>query len=1006
MPIRSRPPRLFTVPDWASGQVLYLSWLRDHAAAALADGRPTLVVAPTRGDAYFLKAAALDAGLPLFGLHFLTPLEVRDRLRGVFSFSRALPLREHLRLFLAVAAEGADGPAAKTAAAAPDHLLKAIDLLGAGGWSFREAGPASLRGIVREFERTLRRCDFELIHDTDRALLAAAPGQPAVFASVFITGFDGAHWPLWPLLAATAQAAEHVTVGLRSPRAEAQDLDATWIGTWEQEFGASDPLPYAEAARPFEDALRIPDSPTEIAQRATHPLRTIEFLVGQNTAGQARAIVQKALHFLADPACHRLGILFPGQGALVRLVAELLAALEIPHNDGLAHRLPGPFETPDWPAWLELQETPRLPALLRFLHTFPRVENLFEGLAASRVEDILRRANKELLIDDLAVLAEWLARDQRWPGAEVVARSLRNLPQLPAEATFTDFLTAASVAFRDLGWTARAVELARVAGDWAARFDCPLSRHNFLQWLAEILVTTGTGRAVIGNHPYARTQLVNYANAETQSWTHLIAAGLNEGQWPPSFEESGWLGENEIDALNRRVGGLNRRATVEGSQGEGHATVEAGRTLCLGPVQRRALVQRQFLGTVESVSVAVAATAQLFDEAKPDRQLNPSDFFTRLFFCARGKALSQATMGALREKTEHWVETGNLWPASAPEQTAVTQTRRAFDARRDVSKPFGEYEFALRHPLARPPRLAATAWESALRAPALVWMQHFLGISAREADQDSSPWSLAIGQWSHGWLRAIAPAGERNAFAPLPPPEEIVRRVQESAEAFYTRASDVLKSCERVEPDWWRSLWQQALQVAMALVRRVAEVTGPTHLATEWNFADVTLGSGLHVHGRPDLILADGPVATAAPWIVDYKTGHKKSLHPTIRMPGDRVGAVMKRLREGDGLQLALYALALRQLGAASFRVSLLTPELTLEEPQLTEADLPANDPLWQGLSAMQESGVFGMRGELRSDFAFNDVYPLATLAIDPVVLEEKWARTHPDLAADEEEPA
>jgi hypothetical protein len=55
----------------------------------------------------------------------------------------------------------------------------------------------------------------------------------------------------------------------------------------------------------------------------------------------------------------------------------------------------------------------------------------------------------------------------------------------------------------------------------------------------------------------------------------------------------------------------------------------------------------------------------------------------------------------------------------------------------------------------------------------------------------------------------------------------------------------------------------------------------------------------------------------------------------------------------------------------------------------------------------MQERGVFGMLGGLRDEFAFRGDYPLATLAIDPEVLEEKWALTHPNFAEDAgEEPA
>ena len=36
--------------------------------------------------------------------------------------------------------------------------------------------------------------------------------------------------------------------------------------------------------------------------------------------------------------------------------------------------------------------------------------------------------------------------------------------------------------------------------------------------------------------------------------------------------------------------------------------------------------------------------------------------------------------------------------------------------------------------------------------------------------------------------------------------------------------------------------------------------------------------------------------------------------------------------------------------------------------------------------------------------FGYRATYPLATLAIDPDVLEDKWARTHPNLVLEKEE--
>jgi hypothetical protein len=52
----------------------------------------------------------------------------------------------------------------------------------------------------------------------------------------------------------------------------------------------------------------------------------------------------------------------------------------------------------------------------------------------------------------------------------------------------------------------------------------------------------------------------------------------------------------------------------------------------------------------------------------------------------------------------------------------------------------------------------------------------------------------------------------------------------------------------------------------------------------------------------------------------------------------------------------------------------------------------------------MQENGVFGMLGEIRSAFTFTGVYPLATLAIDKDFLRDKWRRTHPAFAGIEQD--
>ena len=969
-----------------------LPWLKSAAHSAAGTRLATAVLVPQRADSYHLKALALGAGLGLCGVHFLTPGELRDRLIRHLGVESRLPLREHLRLLLATAAERVaerEGESADAIAAAPDPLLQAIDLIAGGGWSFAEAGPPRWRPVVAEFQRLLKGAGFSMVHDTDRALLAAAHSAPPLFAELLVTGFNALHWPQWPLLEAAVRSAESATVCLTDPRPEGEDLDAAWVGTWEETFGAAQPIA-ADIASPLTDLLRVPETPRQRAERAAQPAREVAFLVGHDTAEQARAIVAQALQFLADPACGRLGVLFPAAGALSRRVAALLAELDVPHHDGLAHHAPGPLEDAAWSAWLALQESPRLPALLRFLQT--RAEEKFAGLEVARAAGELQRVYQEVLLDDLSVLAAYLARHSRRHHASALAAALEALPLLPERADLAGMIARTGTIFRALGWTQRAEELQRLAADWRSALKLIVSRRAWLRWLGETLDSWRAERAPAGAHPYSRLHLLPYAHAESQAWTHVIAAGLNEGQWPPALEDAGFLGEEEIDALNRRLRALNTRAATQGRQGEGHIAVQPGKAFCLGPAQRRALAARQFFNTLESATVAAAASAQLHDEAAPERQFNPGEYFTHLYFCARGRAVAQDTMTALHAETARWLTAGALWKTSAPDLATVQPTRRAYDARRTAGQPFGEYEFALGKPPQPPLRLAAKRWEDALASPAEVWLGAVLGVAADGADEET-PWALAQGNWVHEWLRAITGSAPPQTFAPLPAPAELHDRIRAAATAFRERVAAVLATRRRTLPDWWASAWEQALGIATPLAGSIAQVAGRSHAAAEWKFEDTAIplaGGALHIRGRIDMILTtDASLADA--WLVDFKTGNRKPLRA-------------KDLAAGDGVQLALYALALRAAGAREVGLSLLTPGAALDAPQLALADLDALDGLWRGLLRMQESGVFGMRGALREEYGFRRDYPLATLAIGEEILAEKWTLTHPDFATAEDE--
>jgi hypothetical protein len=1027
MPRRNAEPRqnsravsLHVGPSFpAAWENVLLPWFQGAARVSWQQQEPTLVVMPFRSHAYAIKGLLLDRGVSLLGLRFVSPPELRELLSSKSEMH--LPLREHLRLLLSIAAEEcmklpenaalrekrmakADFLAAKSVTRAPDHLLRAIDQLGAAGWDFAAVDLPALREVEARFQEHVAHCGFELIHTADlRAATNAGKAEP-LFANVLVTGFNGAHWPLWHLLRAGVSAAKQATVLLDDPRDEAREVDEAWVGTWEEAFGEAKAI--SPSANHGIDSLF---TDAEMQGKTVSPEK-YSFLVGADTTEEAEAVAQQCLHFLADPACDCVGIVFSGPGALPRLVANALAQLEIPYHDGLAHFMPGPFEAADWSAWLQLQQSPRINSLLHFINALPERDELFPGLSPHTFERTLRSAYADVLIDDLEILQNYCA--QKSGGVdEAVATGLGSIPFLPARAQLKEFLRATKAALEKLGWKSHWMEISRRIGEWIDKLDLEFSRALYLRWLGEIASTFTVAREPVGDHPYGRVQLLTVPQAPSQEWSHLIFAGWNEGSWPPR-ETSEFARQDEIDAFNRSIQKLNRSAARRGRQGEGHTAIHENHTLYLGPAERRQIALRQFGTLLESATQKITFTASLVQEDAPERLWNPSELFTRHYQEAYNSPLTQKAMSQLHARTRSWLdETRDQNKSDAPGLPKTEPTRIAYDARRDPDIRSGEYDFAFRSRPAVVPTLSVTDFEQLIATPALVWLKKHLGIKA--PDKSGNVWNTSSGKWVHDWLAAIA-TGTAKTFTRLPDSTEVERRICAAAEA---KRSDVTRLCEAAGkplPDWWVGGWRNAVFLARALGDKLATVTDWPWMSTEWtiegNFVvEAAERAALSLRGRIDLLLARtestaGSLAAEELWIVDYKTGAKKPLYAGRADSDGHRPALKKKLLDGSALQLGLYALAANALGARRIEVSLLSPLVRPLQPQIAGSDFSSEADIFAELAEMQQTGVFGMHGPLRSTYRFTDDYPLATLAIDPDILEQRWELTHPALVRDEED--
>jgi len=954
---------------------------------------PSLVIVPTRGHVNDLKARLIAKGSSHLGLQFGTPAS----LRALLARDDATPpaKAEHLRLLLAIAASEmenrpneSEALAAKAVARAPALLLRALDRLETAGWKFQELGLSSFAPVVQCFNDLLKKCGFVLPGEADRKRLQeAARGRPE-FSHVLITGFDGAHWAEWFLLRTAVELAENATIVLEEPRQNFSDVDLCWIGSWEEICGEAQRSPRATTA--LSDSLF-----SEMEMRGgAETAKRFDFLIGTNFSEQAEAIIRQCVRYLADEKCTRLGLIFPGGGSLPRLVANSLERLEIPHNDGLAHIVPGIFESAEWQAWIELQRAPRLNSFLRFLNALPDPAVVSPKISRQVFEKILRDSYREVLLDDLELLREFCATgvDDKFQSA---AEALRALPFLPPRATLAQFLEQTHAALAHLNWKQHALELVNVARDWSQRLDAKFPRALFLRWLEETAATSESARSAAGDHPYARVQLLTVARAQNQEWSHLILAGWNEGAWPPSAAAE-FARPEEIRAFNRSVQQLNKRAARQGSQGEGHTSVRENHSLYLGPSEQRATALRQFDALLESASERVTLTASLVQEDAPERFWNPSECFTALYFKTRRVPLTQATLKNLQRATA-------LLPKPTAVASDVQQTLIAFNARRDSSQPAGEYDFALRpNGSYRPvPTLSVTDLQRMLSSPAIIWMKRYLDVEAPE--ETANPWAATTGQWVHHWLANIIETRDGRIFSAFPGLAKIDERIRLAADEQCAALRHLCGLAGKVVPDWWISGWLNARYLARHLGAKIGAAKEWNWMATEWGVGregavKIAEGVELQLRGKIDLVLAQNDASSFAGqkiWIVDYKTGSDREL---------KTSDLHDNLVRGTSLQLGLYGLAIRELGAAEVSVSIISLAVKNVAPQFSVDDLAPHTDVFADLAEMQRTGIFGMKGEIRPAFGYGAPYPLATLPIDNDILEDKWALTHPALVLEKEE--
>lgn len=951
-------------PDLAWRQVL-MPWFRFWPREAWKQDQPVIFLAPDSAAIAWVKGRLVQAGVPALGVQFFTPGGLRALLRDN---ARPLALREDLRLLMELAAaELPDNPVAQSARE-PSEFLQHCDRLDAAGWGPDAFDLPEARELAQHFYQLVEASGLQTSAAADRALTKET--EPRI-AQVLAYGFAPGHGGALTLLRALQALARSAIYCLPAIGQEGDEL--AWRATLEL-LGDTDDL-----AEPNDRPLAALADAAENFDRLPEGEAGLRVVLAADITTEARVIeneIHRWRHELAPG--ERIGVVFAHDGQpLAREVARRLVDAGIAHQDEIGHQ---PGQRPAQglaEAWRLYQERADADSVRQFVRALRRAGRISPP-EEHAVWKSLERAFGEAMTTQLAVLRPLVDRQYR---GEQAARLLDAWPLLPAHATFREYTALCLPVLKKLRWPERLDAWEHRAAALSENLRRPLERGQYLRWLAEVCRIPGRTRDGLGREAFAPIVLTTVERAAAQSWRCLVFAGLNRGDWPAEQSDSLLLSA-------RLCQQLNRRAMMDSPVGQGQQCLRPARSWLASRLDERRRFAGQCASLLRQVRGEACFTAHRENPGEPGREQDLADWLTRLFHAQFGRLSSD---DELREASDATAETFASESAKADVFPEITQ---AWSRRRDPLTPFDQYSFCFAAPPEEPLTLSCRAWEDALKFPGHAWFRHVLQVQPLEELLSQSPRSQMVGNWAHQWAQAPAP---KNQFIDRPDAAEWTRLVDRAAMQVRQRVEAAYAQAGRTLPDWWRIDWATARRLAHQFAAALIDLEYPA-FAAEWELPYAPLNNATHaLHGLPlggriDALVSDGlpeelnhgadhwPSECLA-WIIDFKTGADRPL-------------TTSRLEKGDGVQLALYALALHARGAEQIRTSLLTPGAEVVD-QVSIEQIQLLDGPWEILREQAFNGRFGLRGPQRSQYSFVGHYPTAHLTVKTGVLEEKWARTH-----------
>ncbi len=889
------------------------------------------ILVENRGQERWLARKFARAGIS--GIRVLDAEELRTELALAAGIP---PPPAAAAVNFAVRVAAGTGESARTAQA----LAGACDDLARAAWHTSQLGLET--STARRLHRTLEQ-NALLPGFLDRRLRETLPEQPLRLCCV---GWDAVRWPDLALIEVAAAKFASFEMFVPSPRLPADAVQREWIETLERRLELERVTCPESGFVSGNDALVARLENSDLASHAE--AQAPDLLVGREWPDQVRLVCAKVRGWLdAAPGTDApVGIVAPEDSPAAIAVAEALRAAGVMvESAGRARELA--------PALLILEQTAcyhlggadlvDLLELTRLLWLHGRED--WAAIEPEPARDALKRAFKIAQSRNARILSRAMParQDRCWRGICDLIEGLGRWEEAVNAAALRGKWDALVSALR--------LPPEAATSAWPGDFfkGGKIPGRIFMEWLADHIAAERRSARPPERQSGAPVVVATFAGAARQTWDRLIFLDSNEHVWPLGIAENPFLPDAARARLNR--------------------TREAGHLLTARELNL--LEQSRFLDIVEHCRNPVCFAGVLLEQTEAGESAQPNEWVLR--------ALIESSLdGAF--PTDQWAASAQAFPAAAATELEPAERKHleiVHGSRHNATMPFDRYQFSFHESKIEFGAWSATALDKAIACPATFALEQIFDAEATVDWTPARSEGMAVGSRAHKWLRRII--GLSDHLSPTAPARSDAERLA----AQLGEARSELETWYGAEglplPIWWETCLRKTAWATGRCLREVRASLDGGFSAMEQTLAvSVRTAAGpLPLKGRIDLLISDrAELAGARVRMFDFKTGRGGT--PTV-----------STLQSGEGAQFAAYYLMARDAGAAEAMIGIIKPEARAEEV-FANGDEPALRAHFALLAELWRNKRFGRRGPLFDEYKTCETLPLATVPIDPAILEQK----------------